>query len=216
MQGEGLVRCLASRGVKNPVVAELNGSPTDHNAALFKQGYDGVLDPRYASKEFTKGPDQSVPGWNADEAGTIFQQMMTQTRGRIDAVLAANDGLGNAAITVLRRSGRAGKVPVTGQDATVQGLQNILTGDQCMTVYKAIRLEATAGALLAVALATGQTIHLGQSIKDPETGLEIPARLLPPLPITKDNIKTVLDDNYVTRAELCVEPYATACQQAGL
>jgi D-xylose transport system substrate-binding protein len=138
LQGEGLVKCLTDKGVKNPVVAELNGSPTDNNATLFKNGYDSVLKPKYDSKEYTKGPDQSVPEWNNTTAGTIFEQMMTTTGNKIDGVLAANDGLGNAAISVLKRNGLNGKVPVTGQDATVQGLQNILAGDQCMTVYKAI------------------------------------------------------------------------------
>jgi D-xylose transport system substrate-binding protein len=215
LQGEGLVKCLAAAGVKKPVIAELNGSPTDNNATLFKQGYDSVLDPRYKSEEFVKGPDQSVPGWSEDSAGGIFQQMMGSGRA-IDGVLAANDGLGNAAIKVLKTKGRNGKVPVTGQDATIQGLQNILVGDQCMTVYKAIELEATAGALLAVALATEQIIHLGQSIRDPVSGVDVPSRLLPPQSITKANMKIVLDDGFVTRAQLCTATYEAACRAAGI
>ena len=82
--------------------------------------------------------------------------MLTQTDGKIDGVLAANDGLGNAAISVLKKNKLNGKVPVTGQDATVQGLQNILAGDQCMTVYKAVKQEADAAAELAIALAKGE------------------------------------------------------------
>ena len=77
LQGEGLVKCLTAAGVKNPVVAELNGSPTDNNATLFKNGYDSVLTPKYTSKEYTKGPDESVPEWNNTTAGTMFEQMMT-------------------------------------------------------------------------------------------------------------------------------------------
>src|SRR5262249_34912850 len=126
LQGEGLVKCLTDKGVKKPVVAELNGSPTDNNATLFAQGYNSVLDPKYASGDFVKGPNQSVPDWDNAQAGTIFEQMMTQTNNKIDGVLAANDGLGNAAITVLKRNKM--QVPVTGQDATVQGLQNVLAG----------------------------------------------------------------------------------------
>ena len=216
LQGEGLVKCLTAAGVTNPVVAELNGSPTDNNATLFKRGYDSVLQPKYTSKEYTKGPDQSVPEWNNTTAGTIFDQMMTQTGDKIDGVLAANDGLGNAAIAVLKRKNLNGKVPVTGQDATVQGLQNILAGDQCMTVYKAIEQEANEAAKLAIALAKGETVNTGETVKDPESGKEVPAKLLVPVAITKENIKTVIADGFVTKEELCTDAYAAACAAAGI
>jgi D-xylose transport system substrate-binding protein len=216
LQGEGLVKCLTATGVPNPVVAELNGSPTDNNATLFKNGYDSVLKPKYDSKEYIKGPDQSVPEWNNTTAGTIFEQMMTQTGNKIDGVLAANDGLGNAAIAVLKRNGLNGKVPVTGQDATVQGLQNILAGDQCMTVYKAIKQEADEAAKLAIALAKGETVNTGNTVKDPESGKDVPAKLLVPVAITKANIKTVVDDGFVTKADLCTAAYAAACTAAGI
>jgi D-xylose transport system substrate-binding protein len=216
LQGEGLVKCLTDMGAKNPVVAELNGSPTDNNATLFKNGYDSVLKPKYDAKEYTKGPDQSVPEWNNTTAGTIFEQMMTQTGNKIDGVLAANDGLGNAAISVLKRNGLNGKVPVTGQDATVQGLQNILAGDQCMTVYKAIKGEADAAAALAVSLAKGETVNTGQKVTDPESKKDVPAKLLKPVAITKANVKDVVNDGFVTKAELCTGAYAALCTAAGI
>ncbi len=216
LQGEGLVKCLTAAGVSKPVVAELNGSPTDNNATLFKNGYDSVLKPKYDSGDYVKGPDQSVPEWNNTTAGTIFEQMMTSTGNKIDGVLAANDGLGNAAIAVLKRNGLNGKVPVTGQDATVQGLQNILAGDQCMTVYKAIEQEANEAAKLAISLAKSETVNTGETVKDPESGKDVPAKLLVPVAITKDNIKTVIDDGFVTKAELCTAPYAAACTAVGL
>jgi D-xylose transport system substrate-binding protein len=216
LQGEGLVKCLTAAGVTNPVVAELNGSPTDNNATLFKRGYDSVLQPKYTSKEYTKGPDQSVPEWNNTTAGTIFDQMMTQTGDKIDGVLAANDGLGNAAIAVLKRKGLNGKVPVTGQDATVQGLQNILAGDQCMTVYKAIEQEANEAAKLAISLAKGENVNTGETVTDPESKKEVPAKLLVPVAITKENIKAVIDDGFVTKDELCTDAYAAACAAAGI
>src|SRR5919112_1227538 len=154
LQGEGLVKCLTASGKQKPVVAYLNGSPTDNNATLFKQGYDGVLKAKFDSGEYVKGPDQSVPEWDNAQAATIFEQMLTQNQN-IKGVLAANDGLGNAAISVLKKQKLNGTVPVTGQDATVQGLQNILAGDQCMTVYKAIKKEADAASGLAIAIAKG-------------------------------------------------------------
>jgi D-xylose transport system substrate-binding protein len=216
LQGEGLAKCLTDKGATKPVVAYLNGSPTDNNATLFKAGYDSVLKPKFDAGEFTKGPDQDVPDWDNTQAGTIFEQMMTQTGNKIDGVLAANDGLGNAAITVLKKSKLNGKVPVTGQDATVQGLQNILAGDQCMTVYKAIKKEADAAAELAIALAKGETKDTGQTVKDSESGRDVPAVLLEPQSITKENVKVVVDDGFVTKEELCAGAFAKACTDAGI
>src|SRR5262245_15726803 len=216
LQGQGLVDCLTKKNVKNPVIAELNGSPTDNNATLFKNGYDSVLKPKYDASEYKKGPDQSVPDWDNAQAGTIFEQMVTQTNGKIDGVLAANDGLGNAAITVLKKNKLNGKVPVTGQDATVQGLQNILVGDQCMTVYKAIKKEADQAAALAISLFKGETVSGLDSVKDTESGKDVPSKLLTPVAITKANIKTVIDDGFVTKAELCTAAFAAACTAAGI
>ncbi|QSB13690.1 substrate-binding domain-containing protein [Natronosporangium hydrolyticum] len=216
LQGEGLATCLADQEVADPVVAYLNGSPTDHNASLFREGYDSVLEPEFGAGDFVKGPDQDVPDWDSTEAATIFEQMMTQTDNEIHGVLAANDALGNAAISVLRRLGLNGTVPVTGQDATVQGLQNILTGDQCMTVYKAIRQEAEAAAELAIALANGEQPETEQTVTDPETGEEVPSVLLEPQAIFADNVQDVIDDGYVTVDELCDGEFADICDEAGL
>ncbi|RLK13761.1 monosaccharide ABC transporter substrate-binding protein (CUT2 family) [Micromonospora sp. M71_S20] len=216
LQGEGLSKCLTDKGAKNPVVAYLNGSPTDNNATLFKNGYDSVLKPKFDSKEYTKGPDQNVPEWDNTQAATIFEQMLTQTGGKIDGVLAANDGLGNAAISVLKKNKLNGKVPVTGQDATTQGLQNILAGDQCMTVYKAIKEEAKAASDLAIAVAKGEKKETSQTVKDPEGGRDVPAVLLTPKLIFKENVKDVIADGFVTKDEVCAGAYAKLCADAGI
>ncbi|HUR02329.1 MAG TPA: substrate-binding domain-containing protein [Nonomuraea sp.] len=215
LQGEGLVKCLTDKKAGKPIIAELNGSPTDNNATLFKAGYDGVLKPKYDSGDFVKGPDQSVPDWDNTQAGTIFEQMLTSAP-KIAGVLAANDGLGNAAITVLKKNNLNGKVPVTGQDATVQGLQNILVGDQCMTVYKAVKKEADAAAKLAVALAKGEKPTASGSVKDPQSGQDVPSELLEPQAIYLDNVKDVVTDGYVTKAELCTGDFAAKCTEAGI
>ena len=214
--GEGLVTCLTKKGVTKPVVAELNGSPTDNNATLFKNGYDSVLKPKYDSGEYVKGPDEWVPEWDNTQAGTIFEQMLTQTGGKIDGVLAANDGLANAVIAILKKNKLNGKIPVTGQDATVQGLQNILAGDQCMTVYKAIRQEARAAAELAIALAKGEKKETGQVVKDPESGRDVPAVLLEPKAIYKENVQDVVADGFVTKEELCAGSFTALCAEAGI
>src|SRR5687768_10581087 len=154
LQGQGLVDCLS--GATKPAVAVLNGSPTDNNATLFKQGYDSVINPKFKSGEWTEVADQSVPDWDNQKALTIFEQMLQKASNKVDGVLAANDGLGNAAISALKQR-KLKQIPVTGQDATLQGIQNIVNGDQCMTVYKAIKKEADAAAALAIALAKGET-----------------------------------------------------------
>jgi D-xylose transport system substrate-binding protein len=216
LQGQGLVDCLAEKKYVKPVVAELNGSPTDNNATLFAQGYNSVLDPKYADGTFTKGPNQPVPDWDNAQAGTIFEQMLTSNKN-IKGVLAANDGLGNAVISVLKKNKLNGQVPVTGQDATVQGLQNILAGDQCMTVYKAIKKEADAAAGLAISLAKGEkpTTATG-TIKDPESGKDVPSVLLDPQTITKDSVKDVIADGFVTKDAVCTANFAKACTEAGI
>ncbi|MGP3956426.1 sugar ABC transporter substrate-binding protein [Nonomuraea sp. 3N208] len=215
LQGEGLTKCLTDKKAEKPIVAYLNGSPTDNNATLFKSGYDGVLKPKFDSGDYVKGPEQSVPDWDNTQAGTLFEQMLTE-QPKIAGVLAANDGLGNAAITVLKKNNLNGKVPVTGQDATVQGLQNILSGDQCMTVYKAVKKEADAAAKLAVALAKGEKPTAASSVKDPETGQDVPSELMDPQAIYFDNVKDVVADGYVTKEELCTGDFAAKCTEAGI
>ncbi len=184
LQGEGLVKCLTAAKKTKPVVATLNGSPTDNNATLFAKGYNSVLDPKYADGTYVKGPNQSVPEWDNQKALTIYEQMLQKTSNKIDAVLAANDGLGNAAISA-QKARKLPQIPVTGQDATAQGIQNILAGDQCMTVYKAVKKEADAAAALAIALAKGQTPTTATG-KTENQGTQTPSVLLTPEAVTKD------------------------------
>ncbi|MER7007651.1 substrate-binding domain-containing protein [Dactylosporangium sp. NPDC000555] len=215
LQGQGLVRCLADAKISRPVVAELNGSQTDNNATLFKDGYDAVLRPKFASGEYIKGPDQWIEEWDNTRAGTAFEQMMT-AQPNIGGVIAANDGLANAAINVLKKQGLNGRIPVTGQDATAQGLQNILNGDQCMTVYKDVRREAAAAAKLAIGLARGETGVTDSKVYDPLGKRNVDAILLEPKAITRDNVKDVIDDGYVAASEVCAGDFAAKCSAAGI
>jgi D-xylose transport system substrate-binding protein len=175
-----------------------------------------VLNPHYIAGDYIKGPNQSVPNWDNTQAGSIFEQMMSAQNNKIDGVLAANDGLGNAAISVLKRRGLNGRVPVTGQDATVAGLQNILRGDQCMTVYKGAKQEAAGADQLAVDLANGTTPTGVVTVTDTVTGKPVKSVLLTPVAITKANVKAVVDDGYVRAADLCVGHVAALCTAAGI
>lgn len=216
LQGETLVSCVDEQvDADTPAVAVLNGSPTDNNATLFKNGYDGVINPLFDSGDWTEVDDQSVPDWDNQEALVIFEQMLTAADGNIDAVLAANDGLANAAIQALLSRDQAG-IPVTGQDATLEGLQNIALGNQCMTVYKAITQETQAAAELAVQLMNGEQPEADATV-DNETK-EVPALLLEPTAVTVDNIMdTVIADGFRAIEEICTGDVAETdfCQSNG-
>src|SRR4051794_435860 len=216
-QGEGLVKCMQANGDKSGPVALLNGSPTDNNATLFKQGYEKAI----KDAGYNIAADQSVPDWDNTKAGTIFEQMYTKANGKFIGVDAANDGLGGAVVSVLKRNGQNGKVPVTGQDATDEGLQRVLTGDQCMTVYKAIKKEADAAAKLAIALAKGDTAGADSqatgTVDDTETKQKVKSVLLEPQGIFKDNVKDVVADGFTTADKLCTTAaLKQACQENGI
>ena len=157
LQGKGVVNGLTANGstIEEAGRRELNGWPTDNNSSLFSAGYNSVLNPKYKNGTFKKGPDQSVPGWDNQKARTIFERMLAQTNNKIEAVAAANDGLGNAAVSALKAK-RLKPIPLTGQDATAQGVQNIISGWQSMTVWKDDAEVATRRPRLADRLLKGR------------------------------------------------------------
>ncbi|MFP5364119.1 MAG: sugar ABC transporter substrate-binding protein [Thermoleophilia bacterium] len=214
LQGQGLVDCLEGASGK-PAVAVLNGSPTDNNATLFKKGYDSVINQKFESGEWTEVADQSVPDWDNQKALTIFEQMLQKSANKIDGVLAANDGLGNAAISALKQR-KLKQIPVTGQDATLQGIQNIVNGDQCMTVYKAIKKEADAAAQLAISLAKGEE-PTGVTGSVNNENRDVPSVLLKPVAVTKDNIKQYVGEpDFPKQEEICAGKLASKCEAVGL
>ncbi|MGH3379411.1 MAG: sugar ABC transporter substrate-binding protein [Actinoallomurus sp.] len=210
VQGQGLQKCL---GDKASNIVYLDGSPTDNNATLFKTGAHEVLD---KVTTYKKVAEQAVPDWDNQKAATIFEQMYTQQNGKIDGVLAANDGLGQAAISILKKNNAAGKVPVTGQDATPQGLQNILDGTQCMTVYKPNKQEADSLVKVVTALASGQKPQTTGTADDPTGKRQVPSILLQPIGIFKDSVKQVITDGGVKLTDLCKGSYAAKCKAAGI
>lgn len=215
LQGQGLVDCLGDK--QGAQVAVLNGSPTDNNATLFKNGYDSVINAKFESGDWKEIGDQSVPDWDNQRALTIFEQMLQKNGNKVDGVLAANDGLGNAAISALKQR-KLPQVPVTGQDATLEGIQNIVNGDQCMTVYKAVKKEADAAAKLAIALAKGEEPEAGLvNGKVNDESRDVPSVLLEPVAVTKDNIKEYLEEpDFPKRDEICAGKVAAKCEELGL
>ena len=215
--GEGLVTCMQANGNDSGPVALLNGSPTDNNATLFKEGYEAVV----TGAGYTIAADQSVPDWDNTKAGTIFEQMYTEVGGDLVGVASANDGLGGAVASVLERNGQAGKSPVTGQDATDEGLQRVLMGTQCMTVYKAIKAEAEAASQLAIDLIKGEIpaadALANKTVLDTETGAEVKAVLLEPVSIFPENVKDVVADGFTTYDRLCAtDELKKKCEEYGI
>jgi D-xylose transport system substrate-binding protein len=219
-QGAGLVQCLKQSGSysKKPSIIQLNGgTDIDNNAVLFKAGAHKILDPLFKSGALVKGPETDVKGWDNTVAATDFQQAYTQDP-KVGGVLAANDGIAAAAISTLKQHGT--QVPVTGQDATLQGLQYILSGDQCLTIFKDVRKEANAAAQLAIDIIKGDKASASKlasgSLHDPKNGRNIPSLLLKAQVIFKSNIKDVISAGAVTKAQLCTSKYASACSKAGV
>jgi D-xylose transport system substrate-binding protein len=220
LQGQGLVQGLTEKGKANPQIIQIEGAPTDNNATLFYNGQQSVLKPKYDSGEYKLVQSQAIPDWDNQVGGTTFEQILTGNGGKVDGVVAANDGLAGAVITVLTKYGLNGQAIVTGQDATPDGLQAILRGDQYMTVYKPIKQEADSAAKLTAALAKGDTAAANAlatgSVNDPKGNRDVKSVLLTPQLITKNNVKTVIDEGQVTASEVCVSALAATCQQLGI
>jgi D-xylose transport system substrate-binding protein len=210
--GQGVRAAMQAKGLlgagKKPVIAYLNGGPTDNNSKLFKQGYAGVLDPLIKSGRAAKGPDQSVPQWDNQRARTIFEQMLVSTGNKIDAVAAANDGLANAVVTALKAK-KLKQIPLSGQDATSQGAQNIISGWQSGTVYKPAKVEANAAAAAAVALLKGGRPKVNGRTNNGVRN--VPSILATPIWITKANINRLYTDGQLKKSEVCVGSYRQFC-----
>jgi D-xylose transport system substrate-binding protein len=211
LQGRGVVAGLRAKGTysKHPLIAELNGAPTDNNAKLFKQGYDSILNPLYRNGTFKKGPDQSVPDWDNQKARTIFDQMLVRTNNKIKGVAAANDGLAGAVVASLKAR-RLKPIALSGQDATPQGVQNILSGWQTMTVYKSVKLEAATAVKVVVALLRNQPVKTNAKINNGSR--LVPTIFLKPVLITKKNYTLLFREGFLKRSQVCIGKYKKYCK----
>ena len=219
LQAQSLVDDLNKMGVQNPAIVMINGSPTDNNAGLFKQGAHSVFDPLVAAGKLTIAKEYDTPDWSPDQAQTEMQQALTALGNKVDGVYAANDGTASGAIAAMKAAGLDPLPPITGQDAELAGIQRILVGEQYMTVYKAIKPEAEAAAQLAYDLLTNTTVPADMTAgKVVNNGtMDVPSVLLTPIAVTKDNIKsTVVADGFWTASQICTADYAAACTTAGL
>ena len=219
LMGEGLTKCLDDAGKTKANIVFINGDPNDNNAALFKEGYQTNLQPKFDSGDYTLVGDQTGE-WDATKAGTAFEQLFTKNDGKVDGVVSANDTMAGGIIARLKANGLAGKVPVTGQDASVEGLQRILAGTQCMTVYKDTNLEAKAASDLAIALINGDKDKAASlatgTVKDTELGVDVPSALATPEIIYKDGVAKVISDGFQSADDVCTGAYAKLCTENGV
>ena len=218
--GRELEPAIDALNKPKPQVVMLNGGEEDNNSFLFRTGYYETVKKRVDAGDWELVADRHVPGWDNQQAQTLMEQILTSADNKVDAVFAANDGLANSAINAMEAAGIQ-KAPVSGQDATVAGIQNILLGKQTMTVYKPIKAEADVAAAVALALRNGEDIEEvevadvdfnligikaedGNPTEEPEGDGVVPYFALTPIGVTSENIAdTVIEDGFRTVDEVC-------------
>jgi D-xylose transport system substrate-binding protein len=213
-QGTALTQCPQVAGKSSVGYVEIDGAATDNNATLFAQGYNSVL----SSKAGWTKLDDGNGNWSATTAQTVFQNQLGKNPGKINAVMVANDTMAQSVINTLAQQGLTGKVAVSGQDATPGGLDNIMAGSQCFTIYKPVAGEADVAVKLASQILAGQKPKAPSEIKDPSDGKEIPSYLATPIVITKANVAKPVTDGYETAASVCGTSAAIAklCNENGI
>jgi D-xylose transport system substrate-binding protein len=219
MIGQGLVDCVTQWNVQKPQVLVMDGDPTDNNATLFAQGYNGVLNPKFQGGTYTK-VGEPAGTWTPSVAQTTFAQQYT-AHPEINAAITPNDDNANAVIAYLQsKQIKPNTFPTTGQDASKSGLQNILKGFQCGTVYKPIYLEAQAAAAVALYMRAGQTPPaslVNASTQDSKTNSAIKSAYMTPVWVTTKNMAaTVINDKWVSASDICVTETQSACTTAGI
>jgi D-xylose transport system substrate-binding protein len=211
VQGTTLTQCPQVKSLSKVQYVDIDGAPTDNNATLFAQGYDGVLGKKSGWTRVAK----QTGNWDGPTAGRVFNQMLGAHPG-IKAVMVANDTMAQAVITDLKRQNLNGKVAVSGQDATAGGLQNVMTGDQCFTIYKPSKLEADPAMQAVATLVNGGTPKTNGTVKDPTNGNQVPSILATPVAITKANVAQPINDGYTPKNTVCTGAYAALCTKFGV
>jgi D-xylose transport system substrate-binding protein len=207
LQAQTLVDILKKDGKNSGSIVMINGSPTDPNASQFKQGAHSVID----GSGYKVAAEFDTPDWSPDKAQGFMEGQLSAIKAGVVGVYAANDGTAGGAIAALKGGGVKPLPPVTGQDAELAGIQRVVSGDQAMTIYKAIKPEAQDAAKAAIALANGNKPASKTTVQG------VPSTLLVPVAVTKANIKdTVVKDGLYTIAKICSGSVAAACTSAGL
>jgi D-xylose transport system substrate-binding protein len=212
VQGKTLTQCPQVKNQKSVQYVDIDGAPTDNNALLFAQGYDSVLSKQPGWTRVAK----QTGNWDGPTAGRVFSQMLNKNPN-IKAVMSANDTMAQAVITDLKSQNLVGKVAVGGQDATAGGLQNIMAGSQCFTIYKPSAKEAFPAMKAVAQLVNGQQpSDVNATTPDPVTKNKVPSILATPIAITKANVAQPINDGYTPKKSVCTGQYVSLCKQNGV
>jgi D-xylose transport system substrate-binding protein len=217
LQGEGLIKCLTDEKLTKANIVYINGAATDNNATLFKQGYVEALASKISSGDYKLVGD-ATGKWDPNVAQTVWQQFYTAQKGKIDGAIVANDGMGGGVAAAMKQEGVLGKIPFTGQDATDDGLNRVLLGQQCMTVFKDTNLEAALASKIAIALIKGESAAsiATSTVDDTVLNTKVPFAAATPVAIYKDNVKDVITAGYTTAAKICTGAAAAVCKSEGI
>ncbi|WP_144759580.1 sugar ABC transporter substrate-binding protein [Curtobacterium sp. 9128] len=214
LQGQALVDALKAKGVAaGSGIIMVNGSPTDNNASQFKKGAHSVID----DSGYKVLAEYDTPGWDPAKAQDWASGQISKLGAdKITGVYAANDDTAGGVIAALKSAGAQSLPPVTGQDASLAGIQRILAGEQYMTVYKAFKPEASQAADLAIQFAQGKSPKGDTTVKTAK-GDSVQSTLLKPVAVTTTNVEsTVVKDGLYTVSQICTSQYASACDEAGV
>jgi D-xylose transport system substrate-binding protein len=216
LQGTSLVDKLKAEGKGTGKIVMINGAPTDNNAKLFKQGAHSVID----GSGLKVAKEYDTPDWSPDKAQSEMEQAITALgKNGFVGVYSANDGNAGGIVAAMKSNGvDPTKIPITGQDAELAGVQRIVAGTQYMTVYKAIKAEAEAAAQLAYDVSQGKTPDASTVNGKTNNGqIDVPSVLLTPVAVTKANIQdTIIKDGFWKASEICTGQYAAGCKAAGI
>lgn len=210
---QSLVEHLKATNVASSMgLLEVNGSPTDAAAGLIKKGvHEGIGDGGYSTLA-----EYDTPEWEPSKAQSWVAGQVSRFPGKIAGVVAANDGTAGGTIAAFKSANVNPVPPVTGNDATIAGLQLVISGDQYNTISKPSEIVAGAAAQIAVNLVEGKPVEAsgGGQIT---TVFDAPTMLFVPKVITKQNIKQEIFDSKInTAAEVCTGAYAAPCSALGI
>ena len=219
-QANALLQCSQVAGLSTVKWVELDGAPTDNNATLFKQGYAPILTAKWGAPL----ADQAIANWTPATAGSTFQTMLNQYGSQLNAVMVANDGMAADVEQDIAGAGLTGKIAVSGQDASPAGLDAVMNGSQCFSIYKPVSGEADIAIQIAVSILQGKTVpttvggETQTTTKDPTTGREVPSYLATPIAVSKSNVALPITQGYETAAAVCgvSQAIATLCNQNGI
>jgi D-xylose transport system substrate-binding protein len=194
--GKTEAQWMAGHTKKGARLVIINGSPADDNAHLVHTGIHGVLNPLFASKAKVKVAEQWVGGWDPTKAQAAMEQILTKLNNKVDGVVSANDGMAGGIIAALKAQGLAGKVKTTGQDASLEGIQNVIRGYQGVTAFKDFRLQAPAAATIAAAILNGTTpSNINAHVNNGQ--LSVPSVMLTVVPVSLSNMKLLVTNKWI-------------------